>query len=203
MVENASEAVISKTPIEGLYQIQVGMAVAYMSKDGEFLLSGNLVELDTRENWTERAKSATRKIMMADVPVDSMIIFPAKGKEKHFMTVFSDIDCGYCIKLHKEVPALNKAGITVRYLSYPRAGFGSPSYDKAVAVWCAKDRRAAMNKAKKGEKVKAESCVNPVKDHLVLARRFDVSGTPTIVLDNGEMLPGYVPAKEIIKIFNQ
>ena len=203
MLTNASDAVITPTPISGVYQIQVGMTVVYMSQDGQYLLNGSLVELKSLENLTEKAKAGTRKEMMAAVPASSMIIYPAKGGEEHFLTVFTDIDCAFCGKLHKEIPALNKAGITVRYISYPRTGLGSPSYHKAVSVWCAKYPAEEMNRAMRREKIEKRNCVNPVKDHLMYARRFEVNGTPNIVLDNGEMLPGYVPAKELIKIFKQ
>ncbi|GKT12459.1 MAG: thiol:disulfide interchange protein DsbC [Thiomicrorhabdus sp.] len=203
MVDNTSDAVITSTPIPGLYQIQLGMTVVYMSKDGQYLLNGSLVELSTRDNLTEKSKAAIRKVMLSEIPVESMIEYPAEGEEKHVMTVFMDIDCAYCAKLHVEIPVLNKAGITVRYLSYPRAGFSSPSYDKAVTVWCSKDREAAMDKIMKGERLDSIKCANPVRAHMMQARRFEVNGTPNILLDSGEMLPGYVPAKELIRIFKQ
>jgi len=203
MLEDSSSAVITPTPVVGLYQIQVGMTVVYMSQDGQYLLNGSLVDLTTLANLTEGAKSATRKSLMDAVDVDSMIIYPAKGDPKHYMTVFTDIDCPYCAKLHRDIPELNKAGITVRYLSYPRTGVGSESYLKAVSVWCSKKSDKVMNEAMRGGAVKSLSCQHPVDKHLKLARDFSVNGTPNIVLDSGEILPGYVPANEIIKIFKQ
>ncbi len=203
MLPNASEAIITATPVEGLYQVQVGMTVVYMSADGKYLLNGNLIGLETRDNLTELAKSTTRQSAVQKIPESSMIVYPAKGKQTHFITVFSDIDCPYCAKLHKEIPALNEAGITVRYLSYPRSGMGSPSYHKAVSVWCAKDSVRAMNNAMLGKPIEEKVCVNPVQDHMMQAKYFEVNGTPNIILDNGELLPGYVPAKELIKTLNE
>ena len=200
ILPNAPEAVITTTPIEGVYQVQVGMTVVYMSADGKYLLNGSLIDLETRDNLTDLAKSMARRVAIQNVPEASMIVYPAKGKERHFITVFSDIDCPYCAKLHKEIPALNEAGITVRYLGYPRAGMGSPSYHKAVSVWCAKDTAKAMDAAMLGKPVENKACVNPVRDHMMEAKRFEVNGTPNIILDNGELLPGYVPSKELIKI---
>jgi thiol:disulfide interchange protein DsbC len=203
LLPNAPEAVITATPIEGFYQIQVGMTVVYMSRDGKYLLNGNLIELETRENLTDLAKSVARQSAMQKISESSMIVYPAKGKQTHFITVFSDIDCPYCAKLHKEIPALNEAGITVRYLGYPRSGIGSPSYHKAVSVWCAKDSLKAMDSAMLGKPVENKVCVNPVRDHMMQAKYFEVNGTPNIILDNGDLLPGYVPAKELIKIIKE
>jgi len=203
MVENSTEAVITPTPVAGLYQIQIGMTVVYMSQDGRYLLNGGLVDLTTRTNLAEQAKSTARKNILAEIPSSSMIIYPAKGQERHYVTVFADIDCPYCTKLHKEIPELNQAGITVRYLAFPRAGLGSPSYDKAVSAWCAKEPAKAMDEAMLGKALPKMTCDNPIKEHMMLARRFEVNGTPNIILDNGELLPGYVPAKELIKIFKQ
>jgi len=203
ILPNASDAIITETPVAGLYQVQVGMTVVYMSTDGKYLLNGGLIELETRDNLTELAKSGARQSAMQKISESSMIVYPAKGKQNHFITVFSDIDCPYCAKLHKEIPALNEAGITVRYLSYPRSGMGSPSYHKAVSVWCAKDSVKAMDNAMLGKPVEHKVCVNPVRDHMMEAKYFEVNGTPNIILDNGELLPGYLPAKELIKILNE
>lgn len=200
MLPNAAKATVTPTPVEGLYQVQVGMTVVYMSADGKYLLNGHLIELESRENLTDLAKSSARQSAMRSISESSMIVYPAKGKQTHFITVFSDIDCPYCAKLHKEIPALNEAGITVRYLGYPRSGMGSPSYYKAVSVWCAKDSVKAMDDAMLGKPIESKVCVNPVRDHIMEAERFEVNGTPNIILDNGELLPGYVPAKELIKI---
>ncbi len=203
MLPNAPEAIITATPMQDVFQVQVGMTVVYMSADGKYLLNGNLIDLETRDNLTDLAKSNARQSAMQNIPESSMIVYPAKGKQKHLVTVFSDIDCPYCAKLHKEIPALNAAGISVRYLGYPRSGMGSPSYHKAVSVWCAKDSAKAMDNAMLGLPVENKVCVNPVRDHMMEAKRFEVNGTPNIILENGELLPGYVPAKELIKILNE
>ncbi len=202
MAPDAPEATITASPVDGLYQVQIGMTVIYMSQDGKFLLNGDFIKVDTRENLTDLARSAARKDAMQSVDESSMIVYPAKGKQRHSITVFTDIDCPYCAKLHKEIPALNDAGVQVRYLSYPRSGQGSPSYHKAVSVWCAKDSAKAMDSAMAGSSVESKVCSNPVVNHMVEAQRFEVNGTPNIVLESGELLPGYVPAKELIKILN-
>jgi len=202
IVPNTSQAKITPTPIPELYQVIVDGQLVYMSKNGRYLISGKLLDLKTRKNLTAQAKTGIIKKALAGLSTKSMIIYPAKGTKKHTITVFSDIDCPYCAKFHQEVPALNKAGIEVRYMPYPRAGIGSASYDKAVSVWCAKNPQKALNTAMLTGKVVAKTCQNSVKADFKTAAKFNVTGTPTLVFDSGEILPGYVPAKQLIKALN-
>lgn len=200
VIPNAPAATVVPSPFPGVYQVNVGPMVVYMSKDGQYLLNGDLIRLDTRENLTELAKAGMRKAELDKMDASSMIIYPAQGEQKHRITVFTDIDCPYCAKLHKEIPELTKAGIAVRYLAYPRSGLATPSYQKAVSVWCAGDNLKTMDEAMRGEAVASNTCVNPVEAHMQQAELFGVNGTPNILLDSGELLPGYVPAKELIKL---
>jgi len=195
------EAIITRTPIKGLYQVQLGMTVVYLSVDGKFLVRGEVIDLVSGDNLADQTLNEARKRAMASIPESSMIIYPAEGEQKHFITVFSDIDCPYCTKLHREIPVLNKAGISVRYLAFPRAGINSPSYRKAVSVWCAENPVMAMNEAMQGIRIPEKTCQNPVKDHLTQVEIFEVNGTPNIILDSGKLLPGYVPSDELIKAF--
>ncbi|MEA1990507.1 MAG: DsbC family protein [Pseudomonadota bacterium] len=200
---DAKNAEITATPVPGLYQIKIGMTVVYMSKDGKHLVNGNVIDLDTNKNLTKQTQNKARKLALSNIAESSMIVYPAKGgkdKAKHTITIFTDIDCPYCTKLHKEIPALNEAGVNVRYLAYPRSGMGSPSYFKAVSVWCAKDPLKSMDDAMVGLPPENKQCQNPVRDHMMQAQVFEVKGTPNIILDNGDLLPGYVPAKDLIKL---
>ena len=205
VIPGAPKAEIAGTPIDGLYQVTVGLGIIYMSADGQFLLNGSMINLKTDENLTKAAMRSLRQSAMESIPVESMVVYPGKdtdnGKTGRFMTVFTDIDCPYCTKLHNEIPALTEAGITVRYLAYPRSGVNTKSYHKAVSVWCSDDRAKTMDLAMSKQKVEKKSCDNPVQGHMMEAQRFGVNGTPNIVLDNGELLPGYVPAEELLKIF--
>lgn len=193
---------IEESPVPGLYEVVVGPRVVYVSGDGRYLLQGSIIDVHTRTNITEVKQAEAKKAAMAQVSEDSMIVFSPKDY-KHTMTVFTDIDCGYCRKLHQEMEDYNKEGIRVRYLFYPRAGVGSPSFQKAVNVWCAQDRHKAMTAAKAGEDVEVNNCENPVRTHLQLGEAMGVTGTPAIVLDSGEMLPGYIPAKRMGAYLNQ
>jgi thiol:disulfide interchange protein DsbC len=199
---------IHETPIPGVYEVLLGSNVVYVSKDGKYMLQGRMIDLADRKDLTENSprlaearkrQAKARADAVENIGDSGMIVF-APDRYDHTVTVFTDIDCGYCRKLHREIEAYNDAGIRVRYLFYPRAGAGSPSYDKAVSVWCADDRQEAMTLAKSGKPVESKRCSNPVKEHMDLGEEFGISGTPAIVLSNGAMVPGYVPAKRLSKV---
>lgn len=192
---------VKPSVVDGLYQVDIGPQVMFVTADGRYLIDGAIVDLETRENIADAAQFEARKRTMAGVSDDEAIIFAASDP-KHQVTVFTDIDCGYCRKLHHEMDGYNEAGISVRYLFYPRSGSGSPSFDKAVSVWCAEDQRAAMTAAKNGEKVEDASCDNPVKDHMALGQQLGIRGTPAIVLESGEMVPGYVEPKRLLTLLD-
>ncbi len=184
------------SPLDGISEVLVGMNVFYVSNDGKYVFEGKLIDMSTRTNLTEAILGKVRKEAISAIDEKSMIVFPAKD-ERHTITVFTDIDCGYCRKLHNEIDAYNAEGITVRYLSFPRSGPDTPSYDKAVSVWCADDRNKAMTTAKSGGKLPAKDCANPVRDHFNVGVEMGVAGTPAIVMENGVLLPGYLPAKKL------
>jgi len=189
---------VFKTPVSGLYQVNVGAKVFYASDDGRYIIQGELVDLVKRENLTANALKYARKTTLAKVDEKSMIIFPAKNA-KHTVTIFSDIDCGYCRKLHAELSDYTDAGITVRYLFFPRSGVNTESYFKAVSVWCAIDRNKALTDAKLHNKIDSKTCDNPISAHMKLAKEFGVNGTPAIIADDGTMIPGFVPADQLVK----
>jgi len=187
---------IQPSPMQGVSEVLVGPRLFYISDDGRYLLQGSLIDLESRRDIGEERRKGLRLDALAKVGNENMIVFPAE-KERHTITVFTDIDCGYCRKLHKEIDQFNAAGITVRYLLFPRAGVDSPSFNKAVSVWCAKDRNDALTRSKAGENIEARSCDNPVQAQYELGGLLGVTGTPALILDDGELLPGYVPAKRL------
>ena len=189
---------ISPSPVAGVSEVLIGMNVFYVTNDGKYVLKGNLIEIESRTDLTERRLGSVRMETISKVDESSMIIFPAKN-QRHTITVFTDIDCGYCRKLHKEITSYNEQGITVRYLSFPRTGPNSPSFDKAVSVWCADNRNAALTSAKAGVNPPDKKCDNPVKVHFDLGIAMGLRGTPAIVLESGDLLPGYVPAKQLVR----
>jgi thiol:disulfide interchange protein DsbC len=192
---------IEPAPIAGFYEVVVGSHVVYVSADGRYMLQGDLIDLKTRLSLTEPRRREAQRAAIEAVGEDKMIIFKPENV-KHKVTVFTDIECGYCRKLHSEIDKYLDAGIEVRYLMYPRAGVGSSAYKKAVAVWCAADRNSALTDAKAGKSIEMKTCDNPVDEHMELATTLGLRGTPFIVLENGEVQPGYVPAERLARLLD-
>ncbi|MEC7816358.1 MAG: thioredoxin fold domain-containing protein [Pseudomonadota bacterium] len=184
----------------GLYEVQSNNGeTIYATEDGTYLLTGDLLKLTETgiANVTEASRAETRRDQMAEYGDDGVISYPANGEEKAVVSVFTDIDCPYCRKLHDEVPQLNDYGITVNYYAFPRSGPNTPSFSKYVSVWCADDQQAAMDAAKAGQSVAQKTCENPVGDQFRLGGQVGVTGTPAILLEDGNMVRGYVPAKNL------
>ncbi|KFN43195.1 DsbC family protein [Arenimonas oryziterrae] len=183
--------------IPGYREVAIGSRVVYVSADGKYLMQGSLIQLDTRSNLTNASEAVLRRNMLAAVGKERRIIF-APPNPKYRVTVFTDIDCGYCRKLHSQMADYNKEGIAVEYLFFPRAGIGSESYDKAVNVWCAADRRKAMTDAKLDRPVASKQCANPISDDYRLARRVGVDGTPAVYAADGSQVGGYLSPEEML-----
>jgi thiol:disulfide interchange protein DsbC len=190
---------VAPAPIAGLYEVMIGGQIIYVTADGRYFVDGRIVDLKTREDLTEPRMAAVRKGAVEAMGENRMIIF-GDGKANHTVTVFTDIDCPYCAKMHSQVKQYEDEGIRVRYMFYPRAGAKSPSYDEAVSVWCSEDRNQALTDAKAGKKIPAKTCDNPVDEHMALARKVGINGTPAIMLENGEMVPGYVEPKRLAQM---
>lgn len=196
---NARVDAIAPSPIAGFYEVIIGAQVFYVAKDGKYLIEGDLFELATKKNLTDARRSAGRMKAMSGIDEATMIVFSPKTV-KYTITAFTDIDCGYCRKLHREMNDYLDKGIRVRYLAFPRSGVNTPSYYKAVGVWCADDRKAAMTQAKAGGKVEEKKCKHPVDQHLAAGEAVGVTGTPTLVMDNGTVIPGYVNATQLVQM---
>ncbi len=186
---------IKESRLPNIYEVMYGTEVVYFSADGKYFLAGDMIELETRTNLSDFAKQSVRKDIM-DKEDFKPVVFKAKH-EKHKLTVFTDIDCGYCAKLHREMPEINAKGITVEYLMFPRAGLQSKSYEKAVSMWCADDPLQAMTDAKERREIATKSCENPVSSQYNLGQEVGVTGTPALVTESGKLIPGYMPADRL------
>jgi thiol:disulfide interchange protein DsbC len=186
----------------GLYEVQLETGTTlYATADGDFFVLGDLfsVGIGGIVNLAEQQRDIDRKKAIAAVSKEDMIIFAAAGETRGTLTVFTDVDCFYCQKMHKEVPALNEAGVEVRYLAYPREGIGGNSYRKIASAWCADDRQVALTALKNRQSIADNVCPgNPVADQYMLGQQVGVRGTPALVLESGEMVPGYVAADELV-----
>jgi thiol:disulfide interchange protein DsbC len=195
---------LSPAPVPGLLEVRIGSKVAYVSADGRYLIQGEIIDLDTEVNLTEQRRGTARRDALSEVSEASMVVFAPKGTSKHTVTVFTDIDCGYCRKLHRQIADYNARGIKVRYLAFPRSGPGTESWRKAELVWCSKDRQGALTRSKAGEVLKGNACQpNPVAAHYQLGRDFGIQGTPAIVLESGEVIGGYLEPAELAKYLDE
>lgn len=191
---------VEQTAMEGTYHVRIGHEHLYVYSHGEFVLIGEVYDTDRRVSWTRERKDMEQQVAIREldaIPESRMIIMGDPDGERH-ITVFTDTDCGWCQKFHRDVPALQEGGLKVRYMMWPRAGLESDSYREAVAVWCAKDQGDAMTRAKAGEEIERLVCENPVEEHYQLGFRLGVQGTPFIMLDDGRVLGGYVPPGELL-----
>ena len=189
---------IVSAPLPGWYEAVFGARVFYLSEDGRYLFDGVLLDTQSRTNLTSQRMDRVRAESLAAVSLDQMIVFGPKTP-KHRVAVFTDIDCGYCRKLHQDMAEINALGIEIRYLWFPRAGVGSDSYDKAVSVWCSDDRKASITAAKQQQEVPQRSCDNPVQAQFELGQMIGVAGTPAMVLEDGSLLPGYLPPERLLQ----
>lgn len=190
---------LAPTPLPGVLEAVVSGQVYYVSEDGRYLLQGELFDLAQRRSLTEPRRQELRLAELAKVPLHQMVVYPAQGERKQTISVFTDIDCGYCRRLHEHMPEMNARGIEVRYLFFPRAGVGSDSHRKAVNVWCADQPLEAMTAAKRGQPVPDKQCKNPVEAHMAVAEQVGVNATPTIVTDHGGFFPGYLPPDQLLQ----
>lgn len=185
--------------LPGIYEVAHGAEVLYVSADGRYALSGDLFEVGTGHNLSEKRRIEARSVALRAVPDSDAIIF-APAHPRYTVTVFTDVDCAYCRKLHSEIAEYNKLGIEVKYLPFPRTGPGTESWHKAEAVWCSSDRRAALTRAKLGtDPGKAECAATPVARTYELGQELGIRGTPGIFTQGGEYLPGYYSPERLAK----
>ena len=188
---------VSHSPIDGWYTIHKGSIVAYISADGRYLLQGDLIDLENQTNLSENVRNETRRDLMASLSDDQTIMF-SPTEVKHSVTVFTDIDCTYCRRLHSQIDEYLALGIEVRYLMYPRNGPASPAWSKSEEVWCSADRPNALTQAKLDRDFPTAKCdASMVQDHFVIGQEVGLSGTPAIVLEDGTLIGGYLAPEQL------
>ncbi len=191
---------VADTPAEGLYELVVDGTIYYVDSKGEFLIEGNLIQLSSRENLTEARLGTLHMSMLADMSEEDMLIYEPDEPTGRSITVFTDISCGFCRRLHADLDQLLDEGVAVRYLLFPRAGLGSPAHQALEDVWCNDNPQEAMTVAKAGGKVESASCANPIESHVALATQVGLRGTPLIYTDSGIRIPGYRDPAELVSL---
>ena len=197
---------IKESQIKNLYVVDIGdLQPIYASKDGEFFFYGELYAVNGNmlQNTTKDEINLKRKSILDEAfSEDDFISFKSKN-EKHKVTIFTDVDCGYCRKFHNEIKDFNDLGITINYVAFPRSGLDSDSYNKIVTAWCSKDPKDILTKMKQGIDVQLSMCQDhPVEAHFLLGQKIGITGTPAIIKSNGELLPGYLPPEELLNRLN-
>jgi thiol:disulfide interchange protein DsbC len=190
---------VRMTPVQGIYEITRGSEISYTTSDGRYVILGDMVDIDADQNLSENRRRTIRQRLIDTVPESEMLVFGPKNP-KYTITVFTDIDCGYCRRLHSQIAEYNRLGIRVRYLFYPRTGPDTDSWHKAESVWCASNRNDSLTRAKNGEEIKSPKCpTDLVKRDWELGPKLGIEGTPAIFLASGEMLPGYAPPATLLQ----
>lgn len=189
---------VGPAPLPGFREVIVSGQVLYVSDDGRYLMQGALMDMQTKRDLAQVALGGVRKDLLAQIPKSERIIF-SPANPKYTVAIFTDVECGYCRKMHADIAEYNKLGIGFEYLAYPRMGPGSPDFAKMEAVWCAKDPRKALTEAKNDKSVKSERCSSPVMRHFDIGRRSGLTGTPLIVASNGLSPPGYLPPADLLR----
>lgn len=198
-VNGLERSQIVPSPVDGLYTVTLGFDVYFVSANGEYLINGDVIELATGSKIGGTGLDAKRKRMIETVSENDMVVYPATDEKKTAISIFTDTTCPYCRKLHEQIPELSKAGIDVRYLAFPRAGGQSQVATDMASIWCADDKQAAMTASKEGRKVVPAQCDDPVAEQYQLGVEMQIRGTPAIILENGAIIAGYVPADALIQ----
>jgi thiol:disulfide interchange protein DsbC len=194
---------VQTTPVAGIFEVLRGSDIFYMTRDGQYAFTGDLYQVPSRFNLTEVHRRDMRRKLIDAVPESRMVVF-SPPQPKYTVTVFTDVDCGYCRALHKQIAEYNRLGVRVRYVFYPRTGPNTESWHKAEQVWCSADRKGALTRAKLGEPLDAPVCPNtPVAQEYELGKAIGLEGTPGIVAANGAMVGGYLPPDQLVEQLKQ
>tara|TARA_Y100000590_G_scaffold431448_1_gene546264 strand:- start:24948 stop:25679 length:732 start_codon:yes stop_codon:yes gene_type:complete len=192
---------IEETDIEGYLEVSLeGMESFFVSENGKFIISGDIFEITSEGliNRSEVRRSAYRKKIVNDLDSSEFITFRPNAV-RHSIFVFTDVDCGYCRQFHAQMAEYLELGIKVNYLAFPRAGANSDSYKRIASAWCSKDPNNAITELKLGNEIKENVCLdNPVIKHFDLGNSLGVTGTPSIITSEGKLIPGYIPAENLI-----
>lgn len=190
---------VREAPVAGLMEVSVNGMTGYMTSDGRYFIRGDIFEVATRVNVTQQRRQEQARMALAALDEKDMIVFAPAQPPKYTVTVFTDVDCGYCRKLHSEIAKYNEMGIEVRYIAYPRSGPNTESWTAMESVWCASNPKDALTRAKLGEKIEAH-CDHkpPIESQYQLGGKLGIGGTPAMFAEDGRQLGGYVPPQQLL-----
>ena len=192
---------IEPSVFDGIYKVYYGdLQPIYVSQDGNFFIYGDMYQINSNRiiNITNEETKSRRVDLLSSIPSNELIIFKSKN-EISAITVFTDVDCGYCRKLHSKISEYNKVGITVKYAAFPRSGIGTQTFTRMVGAWCADDPKKVITDLKNDKKLNLDFCDDqPIAKHYVIGQKLGISGTPAIITPDGELIPGYVSPEELL-----
>lgn len=195
---------IALSPVSGMYQINMGPNILYISEDARYVFTGDIIDIkNNRENITEIARKSLRVSSLKKMVQKNAISFAPKNPQ-YRIVVFTDIDCGYCRKFHNHIVELNKLGVAVDYLAFPRGGPNSSGFDKMVNVWCSDNKQVALTDAKSGKPIPNKICKqHHVGEQFEFGMMMGINGTPTMILEDGSLVPGYLPPERILELLQK
>ena len=193
---------LTETPVPGLYELITDGQIYYLDETAQYLIDGSLIQLADRVNLTDARLGGIHMGLIKEVGEENMLIYEPEQPSTRSITIFTDISCGYCRRLHAELDTLLDEGVRVRYLLFPRAGLGSQGHKDLESVWCADNPQDAMTNAKAGGQIIPKTCTNPIEQHVALAEQLGLRGTPLIYTDSGEKIPGYREASALASMVN-
>ena len=208
-VDDAEKAFTEKYPnlkIESIkkvdssfFEIIIKDQILYLTADLKHLLAGNIIDLKTGNNLTEARVKKHRSSVLKNILDADTIIYKPK-ETSHVITVFTDISCPYCKKLHNEIDKLLENNIEVRYVLFSRNGKNDVAYRDMVSIWCSTNKKELIEKAFNDDFLSSKNCENPLDKNYQLGYELRVNGTPMIFTEDGAVIPGYLPYKRIIEI---
>lgn len=196
---------ISKTPLPNIYQVELSTGeMLYSDAGGEYLFAGDMYQTSAAGllNISAGTRQTRAKARVDALPEEELIIFDPEGETRATITVFTDVDCTYCRKLHGDIDALLAAGIRIRYAAYPRGGVNAESYTKMISVWCSDDRQKALAQAKHDQNIPEKDCQTPVLEHYALGNSLGITGTPALFMPDGRLIPGYMDVDRLTALLN-
>ena len=192
---------IEPSPIPGIYAVYYGdLQPIYVTQDGSFFIYGDIykININSISNITEKSVAERRKLILQNIPIEELISFKSSN-EQFSVIVFTDVDCGYCRKLHNQIDEYNSLGISINYAAFPRSGLGTPAFTKMVGAWCSDNPKDSMTKLKNNSPLDISFCENqPVSKQYIIGKKLGVDGTPAIFSMDGEMFPGYIEPEELL-----
>ena len=191
---------VGPSPVAGVFELISAGQIYYVTGDGKYIFDGNLIDMESRTNLTTARLGGVHMSLINAMGEDNMLIFQPEKSAERSITVFTDTSCPYCSKLHAEIDVLLEHGVSVRYLMFPRAGIGSQAHRDLESVWCADNQQEAMTTAKAGGSIPTKTCDNPIESHIALAEQVGLRGTPLIYIDDGQMIPGYRSADDLVEM---